>query len=1333
MRTNKNVEDFYPLSPMQQGMLFHSLYAPDSGVYVEQLSCTLQGDLNVQAFERAWQQVMNRNPILRSGFVGGGLKEPVQVVHRDVPMSLESQDWRALPSSEVETRLESYLRGERERGFDLSTPPLMRLALMQVAQDAYQFVWSYHHILLDGWSVPILLQEVFVLYEALCRGEAASLHRRRPYRDYIVWLKNQRMDAAEAFWREQLRGFTAPTPLTVDHPLEQGADQRGVELHQADDQEAYDEQEIWLSRQETRALERMAREHHLTINTLIQGAWALLLSRYSGEDDVLFGATVSGRPTDLPGAQSMIGLFINTLPIRVQVSETSTIDWLRNLQARVGEIRDYEYSPLIEIQGWSDVPRGVPLFESILVFENYPIDTETLEEHGGLSLSMQNLRSFEQTNYPLTLVAGAAEQLMVKIVYDVRRFEEDTISRMLGHLRTLLESLSANPSRSVWKLPLLTETERHQMLVEWHQTTEDYPSDRCVHELIEEQANQTPRDVAVVFEDEHLTYEALSRQTNQLAHYLQKRDVGPETIVAICLDRSLEMIVALLGVLKAGGAYLPLDPTNPEDRLAFMLKDSQASLVLTKAHLSEHISRFAPSTCPAVSLDADWEHITKQPGQDPGSAVTPDNLAYVIYTSGSTGRPKGTLLEHRGLCNLTLAAKQDWCIARDSRVLQFFSFGFDGSILEIFPALLAGAALYLVRRETLLSAADLRWLLQERAITVLTMTPSVLRALSADGLPALRTVVSGGEACTGEIPRRWAPGRRFFNAYGPTETTVAASWHRVEEVLDDATSIPIGRPMANTRLYLLDQHGGPVPVGVPGELHVSGVGVARGYLNRPGLTAERFIPDPFSPNPGTRMYRTGDLARYLPDGTVEFLARIDDQVKVRGFRIELGEIEAVLGQHPAVQRAVAVVREDTPGNQRLVSYVVPTDGQNTSALVSELRSSAKAKLPNYMVPSAIQVLDTLPLTPSNKVDYQALPAPGGTRQELETPFVRPRDALELELARIWEEILEVEPVGVEDDFFALGGHSLLAIRLIGQMERRLGTAVPMVDLFQNPTVAHLASVIRKAEGGMPAQTLVPIQPKGTKRPLFFIHPSGGSVHWYADLGRHLRPDQPLYGIQAQGLNGNHKLHTRIEDMAAHYVAAVRDVQPEGPYLLGSWSMGVIVAFEMAQQLHAQNQEVGFLAMLDQGPYHPTEEPEDDAAYLADVFGGHLSLSVDHLRTLDRDGQITHVWEEARKAKWIYPEVTLSQFHHFVRILRIQTEAWRRYEPQPYSGPITLFRARNQDEDSPQQPDMGWAQVALGGVEIHEVPGDHLSMIHKPHVRTLAKKLRVCLEGIHATE
>jgi len=1127
--SKRNIEAVYPLSPMQQGMFFHSLYAPGSGVYCEQLSCTLRGDLNVLAFERAWQRVVERHPVLRTSFAWKRLDKTLQVVHRRVKISVEQQDWRSLSPADQAAHLEVFLQRERRRGFDLAQAPLIRLALMRTAEDAYYFVWSHHHILLDGWSLPLLLKEVFAFYEAFHRGQDLHLAPPRPYRDYIAWLQRQDLAEAETFWRRTLADFTAPTPLVVDGSPESVPGQG----------EQYDVLEIRLSAGTTAALRALARHHHLTLGTLVQGAWALLLSRYSGEKDVIFGATVSGRPADLPGVDTMVGLFINTLPVRVQVkSEVSVVDWLQELQARLVEMRQYEYSPLIQIQEWSEVPRGLPLFESILVFENYPVDASLQEQKG--SLTVENVRSIEQTNYPLTVVSGSGETLPLKIAYDGRRFDADTIQRMLGHLGTLLEGMVADPKGPVAALPLLTEAERQQLLVEWNATATAYPQDVTVQQLFEAQVERTPDTVAVVFpstdlgrgeEEEQLTYWDLNRRANQLARYLRKRGVGPETLVGICVERSPGMVVGLLGILKAGGAYVPLDPNYPAERLAFMLEDANVPILLTQAHLVEQLPTLPhPHTPKVVRLDADWAEIAQESEEKPVSDVTIDNLAYVIYTSGSTGKPKGVTVPHRALVNHALAMAEVFGLGPGDRLLQFISLSFDASAEEFFPTLLSGATLVLPHPGMALTGANFLRLCEQQEITILHLPASFwhqwVDELMTDDLPVrvpLKILLVGGESPAVDRLVAWSHlvGRpiRFLNAYGPTEATITTAFYETmcdEESISGLSRVPIGRAIANVQVYLLDDQQRPVPVGVPGELYIGGVGVARSYLNRPELTAEKFIPDPFTSLPlaegteggiGARLYRTGDQARYLPDGNIEFLGRVDYQVKVRGFRIELEEIEAILNQHPAVGQAVVLAQdaEREPGEKQLVAYVVP-EGEPTPG-IGELQGYLKEKLPAYMVPSAYVVLEALPLLPNGKVNRWALSALEGARLELEAAYVAPRTPMEEVLAALWARTLSVERVSVHDDFFELGGHSLLATRLISRLRQTFQVEVPLQDLFESPTVAGLAerveAALRAAEG-LEAPPIEPVSRDG-ELPLSFAQ----QRLWFLDQ---LAPGNLFYNI-----------------------------------------------------------------------------------------------------------------------------------------------------------------------------------------------------------------------------
>ncbi len=1333
----QNVTDFYPLTPMQQGMLFHSLLAPDSGVYVEQMHCLLRGGLEVPAFEHAWQRVVERHSILRTGFIGEELKEPVQVVHQAVPIGMERQDWTAMDPGERETRLQAWLQDDRARGFDLARPPLMRLALLQVEPDGWRFVWTHHHLLLDGWSVPLLLRELFACYTAFHEGRDPGLEPPRPFRDYLLWLRRQDAQAEEAYWRQTLKGFTAPTPL-VEEVRGPGDEPAG---------EGAAEEAITLDRRQTSFLEALARQHHLTLSTIVQGAWAILLGRWSGEEDVLFGATVSGRPPDLPGAERMIGLFINTLPVRAALpAGEPAVEWLQRLQGHLAEMRQYEYSSLVRIQGWSEVPRGEPLFESLVVFENYPVKTAL--EGLQVDLGIEDLRTGSQTHYPLNLVAAATDRLTLRIHYDARRFAAGTCRRMLGHLQVILEGLMDRPQRPLGELPLLTEGERRQVLVDWNRTPNN-PPPPCVQQSVEARAASRPGAAALAWEGETLSYGELNRRANRLAHRLQERGVGPETLVGVCLEPSFDLIIAILAVLKAGGAWLPLDPLLPAGRLAYMVADSATRLLLGGTEPGFPL----PEGTQWLDLALEGERAAGASEVDPPPTAGPANLAYVIYTSGSTGRPKGTLLEHRGLANLiagiTPLHKQD----SESRILLFASIGFDASVADIFSALVNGGCLVLASRRALASPEELLGLLASEAVTEVTLPPSLLALLPAEGLPALRTVVSAGEACPVEVAARWAPGHCFLNGYGPTEATVAACYYRVRDIAACNGRVPIGRPNDGVRIYILDPRRRPLPVGAPGELYIGGAGVGRGYLNRPELTAERFLPDPFADEPGAvpaaeligaapaggtvrgaafalpaRMYRTGDRARFLPDGNIDFLGRLDRQVKIRGFRVEPDEVEAALVRHPDIRQAAVAARPDprsaAPGALQLVAWLVPAPGKALS--LADVRTFLQPGLPEYLLPSALVPMEALPLTPSGKVDRRALPSPDRDGLARTTLPVEPRDELESRLREVWEEVLDVRPIGIHDSFFDLGGHSLSAIRLAARIQERLGLRFSLATLFRYPTIAQLGDALRMEAGAKRQALLVPIQPAGAQPPLFFIHPSGGSVHWYTELAAALGPDQPFYGLQAQGLTGDQPLHETIEEMADAYIEALRTVQPEGPYRLGSWSMGVVVAYEMACRLTARGAQVELLALLDQGPVLPTSRPADQAEFLIQVFGEHIPLELGALRQMSEEEQVACTLQKGKQVGFIFKEIGLEEFRRYVRLMRAGTEAWRGYRPRPYPGPLTLFRAAGQEHPVELGPDLGWAPLAGGGLRIVEVPGDHLTMIHRPHVRGLARKLTACL-------
>ncbi|MBD2521400.1 non-ribosomal peptide synthase/polyketide synthase [Nostoc sp. FACHB-133] len=1078
-KTNRqNIEDIYPLSPMQGGMLFESLYTPDSGVYFEQITCIFTGNLDVKIFEQAWQQVVARHPVFRTAFLWESLSQPVQVVYRQVQVTVETYDWRELSTQEQQQQLETFLDSERQQGFQLSQAPLMRLHLIQLDGNTYQFVWCHHHLLLDGWSSPLVFQDLLDFYQAISQGKSLSNIGTVSYRNYIAWLQQQDRDLAKEFWREKLQGFTTPTPLTVDKPLSM-REQHSI----------YSEQQIDLTVPATAAVVSFVRQHQLTMSNLVQATWGLLLSRYSQETDVVFGATVSGRPPELVGVESIVGLFINTLPVRVQISEqTELLGLLKDLQAKQVESEQFSYSSLVEIQGLSDVPRGTSLFESIVVFENYPVDTTVLQGNSDFSLS--NFRWIEQTNYPLAVSVSPGEQLSLRVMYDTSRFEDGTISRMLGHFRTMLEAMSddkplcvyaTNPQQRISQLPILTESEQQQLFVEWNDTQSNYPQDKSIDQLFEEQVELTPDAVAVVYENQHLTYRELNSRANQLAHYLQSLGVKADVLVGICVERSLEMVVGLLGILKAGGAYVPLNPEYPQERLTFMLEDTQLSVILTQEKL---VNKLGEHKASVICLDSNWDIINQHTQQNPTTSVTADNLAYVMYTSGSTGQPKGVSIVHRSVVRLVKETNYISISAGDV-IAQASNHAFDAATFEIWGALLNGARLVGVSKDLALSPKDFEVFMRSQSISVLFLTTALFNQIAQEvpsAFNSLRHLLFGGEAVdpkwVKEVLNNGAP-QRLLHVYGPTENTTFSSWYLVQDVPEGATTIPIGQPISNTQIYLLDSQLQPVGIGVPGELYIGGDGLAREYLNRTELTQEKFIQNPFGGSRGAgeqgsrgaeeqsfpsasseRLYKTGDKARYLSDGNIEYLGRIDDQVKIRGLRIELGEIEAVLSQHSDVQVSCVIVREDTPGDKRLVAYIVTH--QDCQPTMGEIRQFLKAKLPDYMIPSAIVILESFPLTPNGKVDRRALPKPELDTALLEK-YVAPRTPVEEMLALLWAQVLKVEQVGIYDNFFELGGHSLLATQLVSRIRTSFKVELPLRELFAASTITELMPLIQQLQ------------------------------------------------------------------------------------------------------------------------------------------------------------------------------------------------------------------------------------------------------------------------------
>jgi aspartate racemase len=1138
-----------------------------------------------------------------------------------------------------------------------------------------------------------------------------------------------------AYWKQQLAGAPPVLELATDRPrsaLRSSALRAPFETGQGA------RQSLELPKPLTERLKVFSQQEGSTLFVTLLAALNILLYRYTGQEDILVGSPVGDR-TQVK-RNGLIGAFVNTLVLRTKLSGNLSF---RELLARVQEVtleasahQDLPFETLLEeLQAERNLSHH-PLFQVMFV----------LQEASTLSLTLPNLTvSSPQVESPiaaldLTLVLKETSQgISGWFEYNADLFDAATITRMTGHFQTLLEGILGNPDTRISDLPLLTAAERYQLLVEWNNTQADYPKQTC-HQLFEAQVERTPDAVAVVFEDQQLTYRELNSRANQLAHYLQGLGVKPDVLVAISVERSIEMVTGFLGILKAGGAYVPLDPSYPHERRAYKLQDSQTAVILTQERL---VASLPDHKASVICLDADWELIAQQNSENPVSETTVQNLAYVIYTSGSTGKPKGVMITHQGMVNHGIAIAKQFDLKNSDCVLQFSSMSFDIIIEELFPALLSGARVVFRTEEMLSSTASFLQFVEREQVSILNFPTAFWHEL-VNGMSLLkqpmptsvRLVVVGGEKASRSAYSTWlqlvGEYPHWLNTYGPTETTVTATVYdplAAPETDHTRTNIPIGHPIANVQTYILDQQLQPVPIGIPGELYIGGTGLGRGYLNRPDLTSEKFIPNPFSDEPNARLYKTGDTVRYLPDGNIEFIGRIDFQVKIRGFRIELMEIERVVEQHPAVQQAVVIAREDVPGDKRIVAYLVLKPEQTFTS--SELRRFVKEKLPDYMVPSAVVQMDTLPLTPNDKVDRRALPAPDLTRQEPSETFVAPRDELEVQLTKIWEQVLGIQPIGIQDNIFELGVHSLMAARLANQIEKAFNKNLPLTTIFQAPSIEQLAHILRQEAWSAPCSSLFVIQPGAAKPPLFCIHVLGEGLSFYRPLARYLGQEQPLYGLAAQILDEQQAPPNQIEELAAYYIKEMQALQPEGPYFLAGVSFGGQVAFEIARQLMAQGQAVGLVALLDSespGESQELSQLKRVSVHISNFFQSGPAYILNKVNTKIEDLSRRFQLISCKFYQW--SGRPLPQRLRILSILEENRQAEEKYVPQVYPGQVTLFRSVDDQKYFSRaylESGYGWQDLAAGGVEIYDIPGDHLGILAEPNVQVLGEKLSKCLE------
>ncbi len=1051
-----------PLSFAQQRLWFLDQYEPNSPFYNIPIALRLRGDLNVEALEQSFQEIIRRHEVLRTTFASRNGK-PVQVILPSMRLTLQMIDLSDLPEPEREARARLLASDEAQRPFDLSRGPLLRVTLLRSGENDYLLLFTLHHIVSDGWSTGLFLREFNALYAAF-KAAKPSLLPELPiqYADYAVWqrewLQGDVLEGQLAYWKRQIGGSPTVLELPIDRPRPAVQSFRGAM------------QSFILQRGLSESLIAIGRREGATQFMTLLAAFQTLLHRYTGQTAISVGTPIAGRRQK--ETEVLIGFFVNTLVIRADLSADPSF---RTLLKQVRELslgayahQDLPFEKLVEELEPERSLAQSPLFQVMFVFENAP--QESLD---GGDLKFENFMSEATTSkFDLTLfmTQSGDRRLGGTIEYNTDLFERSRIKRMIEHFQTLLEGIAADPEQRASQIPLLTEAEQHRLLIEWNETEAEEVSYQGIHEWFASQVEFTPDRIAVVCEGQHLTYRRLNARANQIAHHLRELGVGPEVLVGISIERSIEMVVGMLAILKAGGAYVPLDPAYPVERLLFMLEDAQAPVLVTEQRLVEELPGRSTRV---VCLDRDWKSIAQQKTNNPVSGVTAANPAYVIYTSGSTGRPKGIALSHRALMNLI-----EWHFSvhsKEARTLQFASLSFDASFHEIFATWCSGGTLFIATETERIDTASLAIFLSENAIEKLVLPVVVLQQLAEryssqpQVFRSFRELITTGEQLqiTGPIVELFKQlgNCSLHNHYGPSESHVVTSYSLSDPPEQWASHPAIGRPIANTQIYILDSHFNPVPAGVPGELYIGGVSLSRGYIIRPEVTAEKFIPDPFSRQPSARLYRTGDLSHFLPDGTIEYLGRIDHQVKIRGFRIELGEIEAVLGQHSAVQENVVLAREDGGGQKRLLAYVVT--GQDHQTSINELRSFLREKLPDYMIPSGFVLLEEFPLTPNGKVDRRALPEPGQTRPDLEAAFVTPRSAAEEVVAAIWSEVLRVERVGIYDNFFDLGGHSLLATQVISRLRETFqAERLPLRKLFEAPTIAGLVDALAQFWGGI---------------------------------------------------------------------------------------------------------------------------------------------------------------------------------------------------------------------------------------------------------------------------
>jgi amino acid adenylation domain-containing protein len=1320
----------FPLTEPQKEIWLAAQMGGESALaYNESLKLEFHGDFDVELFRDSLREVVKRHPILLASISTDGQSQTIPTgLKLDVPLT----DLSSRNESDRNNQLKVMIEREVSVPFDLARGPLARAVIVRLSSEHHVVIWTAHHIVCDGWSGGLIVNELANIYTALKVGKVAELETPVSFREYSISVEGSaETENALSYWKEQFVDLPAPLDLPTDRPRPFVRSAKASTLKRSIPPSVY------------ASLKRLAGQQRTTMVVLLMAGLKTLLHRLTGQSDIVVGLGVAGQAVS--GKNCLVGHCVNLLPIRTKLQEDGSFEAnLAAVKRGVLDAYDHHQTTVGSILQHLKVPRNTgrpPLIEVIFNLDRDPGSSRFADLEFDCDRNPKAALHFDLF---FNFVEGQ-KGLYIECDYNTDLFDSSTIERWLAHYETLLEGTALNPAEALDSLPLLKSAELAK-LTDYFGPARTFSKDRTLHQWFEEQAEKTPGRRAVSCQGQDLTYEELNRRANQLAHHLRRIGVEANTLVGLFLDRSLDLVVGILGILKAGGAYLPIDPMYPIDRIAFMLKDAKAPVLLTNSELKLDL----PDQSTKVVL-VDSKDFEVESDKNLQSRSAPDDLAYVIYTSGSTGKPKGSLITHYNVVRL-MQATEEWYRFNDRDVWTLFhSTAFDFSVWELWGALLYGGRVVVVPYLTSRSPEDFYRLLRSEGVTVLNQTPSAFKQLveaearaGVSSELSLRYIIFGGEALEMRSLKPWFERHGdqkplLVNMYGITETTVHVTYRPLSAVDVDSGSV-VGVPIPDLRVYILDRHQRPVPIGVAGEVYVGGAGVARGYLNRADLTAEKFIPDPFSGEPGALLYRSGDLARFLHSEDIEYLGRADQQVKIRGFRIELGEIEATLGRHPAV-RDCLVVSQGQGDEKRLVAYFTRKQGMNAD--IVDFRTHLKKNLPEYMIPSGYIAVDEFPLTANGKIDRKALPRPLIEPETKTDAFAPARDPIEQTLTQLWSKLLRVSQVGVNDNFFDLGGHSLLAVRIVVEIEKQYGVRLPLATFLQAPTVAGLADVLREQHRPPSWSSLVPIRPNGSKPPLFLMHAHGGNVLEYYPLAKRLPDDQPVYALQASGLDGHIETGRTMEEMASRYLQEIRMLQAHGPYFLGGFCFGGLLALEAAEQLKASGEEVALIVMMQTmhpafARFSPNTSSLQRWWYRTKKRIDLERENISHRGSAYLQERIRRTWDIALART----EIKLDRFNNGENSQRKRSmayvlerlgvehdRAFEMYQPRPYGGNVLLFRASKQMEGLMADKMLGWNELLLPSLEVCEVPGHQQNLLTEPNVSRLADELKVRLDSI----